>query len=669
MPGGLIQIASFGSQDLTLTGNPQITYFQIVFRRYTNFGIRTVEIPFDGVVDFGSSSTLTIPKSADLLTKATLKIKLPAFNLQELNNEIFSNMEISNTDTTNLNKYYIFYDYFINFINKLQNIVKIFFKQNNSNSKSITYIQDLKKYILNFVGQDEYLEFFNIVNFYLYDGTEAQKVNIQNKYTNTFTNASLFYIGQNNVLTYVYENYAENEYSYTVFNYLINANMEILQKLNTVIYSKMINIFTKSNVVTLGWIEKIGIFIMENVDLFIGSNKIASMSSNYIDLYGQLNYKNVEIYNKMVGKDQELNVPTTKLDSKYLYVPLPFWFENNYGLAVPLIALQYNNIQIKIKFRKFIDTVFFDILNTSSFTNSNIRSKIIDLISENTINIFTSQMEITMLLEYVYLDNVERKKFAQSSHEYLITQVQERVFTNVSPFNADFELDFFHCCKTMFWNANQYKYINNVTGKNQYDKYSVTLYKPIYNLNSIYYEQFLKMLYSPKILFNLDVWLEGLNFINTSPINNTFFIQDIETALIETNNYKNYEASPFEFSQLTLNGISLISQSSSYFNYLQPYNYYKNTPSLGINAYSFSINPTETQPAGACNLSRIPKTSIKFKLLNPDNNLINVNLNDNYSVIDNLSINNLSNYKIYVTVENYNILRFVGGVVGTAFTY
>jgi hypothetical protein len=669
MPGGLIQIASYGSQDLTLTGNPQITYFKIVFRRYTNFGIRTVEIPFDGVVDFSTNSTLTIPKSADLLTKATLKIKLPGFNLQELNNSILKDMEVSNTQTADLEKYYIYYDYFINFINKLQNIVITFFKLNNNNYKSITYIQDLKKYILKFIGQDEYLEFFNVVNFYLYNGTEAQKVNIQNKYTNTFTNASLFYLGLNNVLTYVYENYTESEYSYDIFQNLINANMEILQKLNTVIYSKMMDVFTKPNIVTLGWIEKIGIFIMENVELFIGSNKVSSMSSNYIDLYGQLNYKNVEIYNKMIGKDPELNVPVTKLDAKYLYVPLPFWFENNYGLAVPLVALQYNNILIKIKFRNFIDTIFFDIPNISSFTNSNIRDKIIDLITENTINIFTSQMEITMLLEYVYLDNVERKKFAQSSHEYLITQVQEVVFTNVSAFNADFELDFFHCCKTMFWNANQYKYINNVTGKNIYDKYTVTLYEPTYNLNSIYYENFLKMLYSPKYLFNLDVWLEGLNYINTSPINNNFFVQDMETALIETNNFKNYEVSPFEFSQLTLNGVTLIAQNTSYFNYLQPYNYYKNTPSLGINVYSFSINPTETQPSGACNLSRIPKTSIKFKLVNPDSNLINVNLNENYSIVDNLSLNNLSNYKIYVSVENYNILRFVGGVVGTAFTY
>jgi hypothetical protein len=57
MPGGLIQIANYGSQDLTLTGNPQITYFKIVFRRYTNFVIRTDEVPFENTVYFGSVVT------------------------------------------------------------------------------------------------------------------------------------------------------------------------------------------------------------------------------------------------------------------------------------------------------------------------------------------------------------------------------------------------------------------------------------------------------------------------------------------------------------------------------------------------------------------------------------------------------------------------------------
>jgi hypothetical protein len=177
------------------------------------------------------------------------------------------------------------------------------------------------------------------------------------------------------------------------------------------------------------------------------------------------------------------------------------------------------------------------------------------------------------------------------------------------------------------------------------------------------------MMYDSKSLFNIDTFIEGLNVINTSPINNDLLIADITTALIESGNYINYTKNPFISSQLNLNGVSLVAQNSPYFNYLQPYNYYKNTPDLGVNIYSFSLNPTESQPAGACNLSRIPKTSLKFNMENNDNNLVNINTTNNYEIVDNLSSNNLNNYKIYVQVENYNILRFIGGIVGIAFTY
>jgi hypothetical protein len=419
----------------------------------------------------------------------------------------------------------------------------------------------------------------------------------------------------------------------------------------------------------MGWIKKIGIFIMDYVEMYIGSNIITNLSPNYIDIYGQLNYKNVEIYNKMIGNTFEFNNPVIKNNKQFLYIPLPFWFLNNYGLSIPLVALQYNKIQFKFKFKELIETIFFNISDISSTTNNNLRNNIIDLIVSSTINILQEQIEITLLAEFVFLDNIERKKFAQSSHEYLITQVQQLSFTNVSPYNSNFELDFFHCCKTMFWSANQYKYINNLVGENQYDKYTVSLYQPSYSNTNTNYINFLKMMHSSAVSFNLNTFIEGLNSLLNSPINDTLYVQDIVIAVTETQNYKKYEVSPFYATQITLNSTSLVSQNYPYFNFLQPYNYYKNTPGLGINLYSFSLGPTETQPLGSCNLSRIPKTSIKFNLINPDINLTNVNTDNNYSIIDNMSSINLNNYKINVQVENYNVLRFIGGIVGIAFTY
>ena len=671
MPGGLIQIASYGSQDLTLTGNPQITFFKIVFRRYTNFGIKTVEISFDNPVDFGSISSITIPKIGDLLTKVTLKIKLPSFDLSELNSQISSNFQynINDNKTSEIEKYYLYYDFFINFINKLKNLTQTFFINSNFNMGSITYIQDLKNYILTYIQQNEYLQFFKIVNTFLFNNLDMQENIQKNKFANSFTNASLFKI-TNGTFIYIYENYDEINYSFDVFKFMISENMKILDELNDVIYAKLMDKFSLSSLVSMGWIKKIGIFIIENLEMMIGSNIITKMSSNYIDIYGQLNYKNREIYDKLVGNDDDLNKPLINNNEKYLYIPLPFWFLNNYGLSIPLIALQFNNIQFRFKFRNLIEMIFLNIPDIS-YANQNFKNEIIDLILSRTINIFKTQLEITLLAEYVYLDNIERKKFAQSSHEYLITQVQEITFTNVAPFNTNFELDFFHCCKTMYWSANQYKYINNLTEQNFFDKYTVATYETKYTNSDTNYINYLKMLNNSTISFNLSTFIEGLNVIYNSPINGAFFIQDIQTALIEVQNYKLLNISPFLISQINLNGVSLVSQPSYYFNFLQPYNYFKNTPDMGINVYSFSLNPTETQPSGSCNLSRIPKTSINFKMVNSDNNLNNTN--NNYSAInswvDNISSTNLTNYKINIQVENYNVLRFIGGIVGIAFTY
>ena len=518
---------------------------------------------------------------------------------------------------------------------------------------------------MTFIEQSEYLQFFKVVNIFLYNTSDIDIAVNNVKYSNTFTNASLYKISNNNLL-YIYENYKEIDYPYNMFKFMIEENMKILDELNNVIYEKLLNIFTIPSIISLGWIKKLAIFLIEQVEMYIGSNLITKMSSNYIDIYGQLNYKNVEIYNRMIGNYQEFNNPTIIKKEEFLYLPLPFWFQNNYGLSIPLIALQFNNMQLKFKLRTLIELIFIQITRTN-FSNENIKNQIIDLILSKSINIFKNDLEMTLLVEYAYLDNIERKKFAQSSHEYLITQVQEINFPNITPFNSNFELDFFHCCKTMYWSSNQYKNINNLFGENLFDKYTVTNYMIKYNNNNINYINYLKILYNSSIVFNLSAFIEGLYNFNNSPVNNTLYFQDVNTSLIETQNYIVKEISPFLLSQINLNGVSLVAQPFAYFNFLQPYNYFKNTPSLGINVYSFSLSPTETQPMGSCNLSRIPKTSINFKLFNSDQNLDNVN--ESEIINGNMVLTNLNNYRINIQVENYNVLRFIGGIVGIAFTY
>ena len=70
----------------------------------------------------------------------------------------------------------------------------------------------------------------------------------------------------------------------------------LLDDLNIIVYEKLISLYTSPNIITMAWVKKIGVFLMEYVELYVGSNIINKMSSNFIDKYGQLNYKNAEIY-------------------------------------------------------------------------------------------------------------------------------------------------------------------------------------------------------------------------------------------------------------------------------------------------------------------------------------------------------------------------------------
>lgn len=79
--GGLLQLVARGKQDVFLTGNPQITWFKMVYRRYTNFAIESMPMYFDGDPDFGKRLSCLIPRRGDLLGPIFLEVTLPPITL------------------------------------------------------------------------------------------------------------------------------------------------------------------------------------------------------------------------------------------------------------------------------------------------------------------------------------------------------------------------------------------------------------------------------------------------------------------------------------------------------------------------------------------------------------------------------------------------------------
>jgi hypothetical protein len=77
MGGGLLQLVAYGAQDIYLTGNPQITFFKVVYRRHTNFAMEAIENVFNGSPGFGKRVTCQISRNGDLIHRMYVQIKLP----------------------------------------------------------------------------------------------------------------------------------------------------------------------------------------------------------------------------------------------------------------------------------------------------------------------------------------------------------------------------------------------------------------------------------------------------------------------------------------------------------------------------------------------------------------------------------------------------------------
>jgi hypothetical protein len=73
MGGGLMQLVAYGAQDIYLTGNPQITFFKVVYRRHTNFSMEAIEQTLNGTVASNSRVTVTVSRNGDLVGRTYLQ--------------------------------------------------------------------------------------------------------------------------------------------------------------------------------------------------------------------------------------------------------------------------------------------------------------------------------------------------------------------------------------------------------------------------------------------------------------------------------------------------------------------------------------------------------------------------------------------------------------------
>merc|ERR1711871_1420215 len=138
---------------------------------------------------------------------------------------------------------------------------------------------------------------------------------------------------------------------------------------------------------------------------------------------------------------RQVCAPRNALPETTLYIPLKFWFCCSPGLALPLIALQYHEVEINIDLSP-IDECLWAV---SSLSNTDGTSQKVTTAYNQ------SLVAASLYVDYIFLDTDERRRMAQNPHEYLIEQLQFTGDESVGSSSNKIKLNFNHPCKELVW--------------------------------------------------------------------------------------------------------------------------------------------------------------------------------------------------------------------------
>lgn len=543
MAGGVIQLIIYGSQDMYLTANPQITYFKVVYRRHTNFSIEPHELQVQTNPNFGQISSVELFRLGDLITKIYLRVVISGVNLN--NNEKFA------------------------------------------------------------------------------------------------------------------------------------------------------------------WIRRLGHAIIKNIEINIGGYTVDKQCGTWLDIWYELARQGYHErgYAHMIGDVPIMTEYNSKSKPEYtLLIPLKFWFNQFYGLALPIIGIRYHRIEFKLEYEKIEKLI----IKNDKFNNLN-QIKILNT---------------SYIIDYIYLDVIERNYFATIPHEYLIEQVQFHGEDVRNDMIEKYYLHYNHPIKELYWIMRNGNYINSksflcYTHKDNWNDEIIKCTKQVILDSSI----LLDLLAQPpnnggtwetfmantvdttmngKITVNnmssknfslntSSLIFRGNNIINNISANITInanekIIINIITPLTETdisipiefyddtriksddvyvNQFSNYgiyitgRGNPIESTKfITDEEDRFRRRNYIFYNYLQPEIHHSNTPKDGINCYSFAVFPEQHQPSGTFNMSRVLNNIIQMWFTNP------IIIDENkYCGIDSI----INEDRIHIYAKSYNIFRVENGLTAIAY--
>ncbi len=441
------------------------------------------------------------------------------------------------------------------------------------------------------------------------------------------------------------------------------------------------------------WIKDLGASMLEEVAITSGGVELSKVSGEYLSVQTQrdMSTEKKALWNKMTGNIPSLYNPSNingnfdvypnafytnneniepSIRGRKLYIPLNCFFCSNSKLALPLVALQYQEIEIRIIFKPLYDLFTInDIRNVSSDNKTGLSYRIranpndIDqqmyrflqppkakIATRDTYSVPDDGVgnfwnpDIHLISTFVFLDENERRILAKGEHRYLIKEVIQHDFLGQTG------------SKTV-----------NIESRNLISGYMYRFRRSDVNLRNEWHN-YTNWPYENVVPQNLSLNLINDNLTEKFTNANNFYI---------TGNIDDFPYNKKEILQdlaITMGGVYRENKlDAGIYNYIEKYLRTTGNAKDGLYCYNFCLNSNndEYQPSGGMNVNKFKYVSFEFNTIDSPNSE-NQKLAD--LICDNQgnplgfrkTVNKLKEYNFDLRVweERYNMLIIQGGRLG-----
>jgi len=446
------------------------------------------------------------------------------------------------------------------------------------------------------------------------------------------------------------------------------------------------------------WIKDLGAQMIQEIEITCGNFTVAKYSGNYLSLMVKRDFtkEKKEKFNTMSGNVPELNDPANaygrtntypsafyttnpagaepSIRGRTLYIPINAWFTLDNASSFPLIALQYNMLTINVTIRP-IQELFqccdvFDPdhiypcvqpdFNQSQFQMYRFLQTppSVDLDTSNYTNqIVNWNADVHLEATYVFLSDVEQKKFAMEEHAYLVKDVYEYQFQNVVG-SQRVELKTTGLVTSWMFIFQR----NDINMRNEWSNYTNWPYNKLPD----------NIVLAPGVSSDPNYSSTLGPFFNPDGYDTGYFV----SGDFSQNNQKNILLT----AAILLDGdYRELDLPTGIFQYLEKYKANTGSPDAyedGIYCYNFCLNsdPFVRQPSGAMNFTKFKRIQIGFSTYVPPVDPAMASFNvvcsaDGVPVAIQKNTWQLYDYNYNLTVyeERYNVITFIGGYCGAMF--